>query len=102
MGGMVAWEWMKNTHKTINAAVLINTSFASLSPFYQRLRWKSYAKLASILFTANSYHRELAILKLVTNSRQYDAANIAHWHEIQTRRPVNLANSLSQIIAAAH
>ncbi|WP_347986972.1 alpha/beta hydrolase [Methylomonas sp. AM2-LC] len=101
MGGMVAWEWMQKYPDDINAAVLINTSFASLSPFYQRLRWKSYAKLASIILTTNIYQREQAILKLVTNNRQNDAVNIAHWHEIQTRRPVNLSNSLRQIIAAA-
>jgi pimeloyl-ACP methyl ester carboxylesterase len=101
MGGMVAWEWMQKYPEDINAAVLINTSFASLSPFYQRLRWKSYAKLASIILTENSYERELSILKLVTNIRQNDATNIAHWHEIQTRRPVSLSNSLRQIIAAA-
>ena len=44
LGAMVAWEWMLSHPKDISGAALINTSFAGLSPFYQRLRWQSYGK----------------------------------------------------------
>jgi pimeloyl-ACP methyl ester carboxylesterase len=101
MGGMVAWEWMLKFPQDINAAVLINTSLASLSPFYRRLRWQSYGKLLAILSKTDVFSREQAILQLVSNLRQNDAKNAQLWGEIQRLRPVSAMNSLRQIKAAA-
>lgn len=102
LGGMVAWEWMKTYPEDINGAVLLNTSFANLSPFYQRLRWQSYCPFLSLLLKASPYQREAAIIKLISNIQDSDNKTTDEWANIQQLRPVSLQNSLRQIIAAAN
>jgi pimeloyl-[acyl-carrier protein] methyl ester esterase len=102
LGGMVAWEWMKTYPEDINGAVLLNTSFASLSPFYQRLRWQSYYQFISLMLKSNLYQREAAIIKLVSNRHDNDGKTTAEWTNIQQLRPVSLENTLRQITAAAN
>jgi len=101
LGGMVAWEWMQQYPDDIQAAALMNSSLASINPFYQRLRWQSYWKLAQIVLQSDIYQRELAIVKLVSNSKSQHEKVAAQWGEIQTLRPVSRQNTLRQIIAAA-
>lgn len=102
LGGMVAWEWMKTYPEDINGAVLLHTSFANLSPFYQRLRWQSYCPFFSLLLKSNPYQREAAIIKLVSNRPDSEGKITAAWENIQQQRPVSLPNTLRQIIAAAN
>lgn len=102
LGGMVAWEWMKTYPEDINGAVLLNTSFANLSPFYQRLRWQSYYPFISLLLKSNPYQREAAIIKLVSNRQDSEGKTTTEWAKIQQQRPVSLQNTLRQITAAAN
>jgi pimeloyl-ACP methyl ester carboxylesterase len=102
LGAMVAWDWLQRYPDDICAASLINPSFASLSPFYQRLRWQCYPKLIALLLQRNMRRRETAILQLVSNRRDQDELISAEWGRIQKLRPISLNNSLRQIIAAAH
>lgn len=101
LGGMVAWEWQQQFADDVCAAALINTSLASLNPFYQRLRWQSYGKLARIMFQPDPYRRELAIIKLISNREANAGQTAQDWGQIQTVRPVSLSNALRQIVAAA-
>ena len=102
LGGMVAWEWLLNYPQGLHGAVLVNSSFANLSPFYQRLRWQNYGRFAQLLWQTDVYRRELAILQLVCNQREFDEIRAAEWSQIQTERPVSLKNSLRQIYAAVN
>jgi len=70
LGAMVAWEWMRSYPEDICGATLMNTSFADLSPFYQRLRWQSYRDFFALTMTRDVHNRESGILRLVSN-RQY-------------------------------
>lgn len=102
LGGMVAWEWMKKYPQDISASVLVNTSFASLSPFYHRLRWQSYTQFIYVLFAKTILTRETAIVRLVSNQNDEDRLKIAaKWTAISAKRPISLTNSFRQIIAAA-
>lgn len=101
LGAMVAWEWMLSYPEDICGAALINTSFASLSPFYQRLRWQSYGRFFAMAMQHDVRNRELAILQLVNNSRDRDAQLADEWAQIQIQRPISLKNSFRQIVAAA-
>jgi pimeloyl-ACP methyl ester carboxylesterase len=101
LGGMVAWDWMQRYPNEINGAVLLNTSFASLSPFYQRLRWQSYPQLLGLSMQANLHKRETAILKLVSNRTDVGGLIASEWTKIQQQRPVSKKNSLRQMTAAA-
>lgn len=118
LGAMVAWEWMRSYPEDICGATLMNTSFADLSPFYQRLHWQSYGKFAALTMARDLYNRESGILRLTSN-RQYisregvhtasqsgtgaaqDEQIIQAWEQIQNQRPISLKNSFRQIIAAA-
>ena len=101
LGGMVAWEWLHKYPEDINSVALVNTSLASLSPFYQRLRWQSYGQFLTILAQKDLYQRELAIIRLVCNNRTEDHDRAQAWLAIQQQRPVSLNNCLRQILAAA-
>ncbi|WP_340123005.1 alpha/beta hydrolase [Methylobacter svalbardensis] len=118
LGAMVAWEWMRSYPEDICGAALMNTSFADLSPFYQRLRWQSYGKFAALAMTHDVHNRESGILRLTSNRRyiardgEYSASQsvtgltqdeqiIQAWENIQNKRPISLKNSFRQIIAAA-
>lgn len=101
LGGMVAWEWSLKHPRDICAAALINTSMASLSPFYQRLRWQSYPNLFKLLVQPTPYRKELTIIRCVANRRDRDREIALEWAGIQTERPVRLCNTARQLKAAA-
>lgn len=101
LGGMVAWEWMLKQPQEICAAVLINTSLANLSPFYQRLHWQSYPNFFKLLLQPNRFGKELAIIRCVANRRDRDQQTALEWARIQTERPVKFSNTVRQLAAAA-
>ncbi|MCK9620721.1 MAG: alpha/beta hydrolase [Methylobacter sp.] len=101
LGAMVAWEWMRRYPEDICGAVLMNTSFADVSPFYQRLRWQSYRSFIALAMTRNLHKRESGILQLTSNRRTQRKQLTNAWEKIQTERPINLKNSVRQMIAAA-
>ena len=101
LGAMVAWQWLQSYPDDICGASLINTSFANLSPFYQRLCWQRYVDFAGLAMTCDCHDREAKILRLVSNRRNQDKSIIQAWAKIQQQRPINLKNSFRQIIAAA-
>jgi pimeloyl-ACP methyl ester carboxylesterase len=118
LGAMVAWEWMRSYPEDICGAVLMNTSFADLSPFYQRLRWQSYRDFIALAMMRDLYKRESGILRLTSNRRniardgvyaasQSGTGAARHeqitqaWEQIQIKRPISLKNSFRQIVAAA-
>lgn len=101
LGGMAGWHWLQQHPADLATAVLVNTSFASLSPFHRRLRWQNYARLAAILAERDVYRRELAIVQLVSNRDDCYPAVAAEWGNIQLQRPISAGNGLRQILAAA-
>jgi pimeloyl-ACP methyl ester carboxylesterase len=101
LGAMVAWEWMGTYPEDICGVALMNTSFAGLSPFYQRLRWQSYRKFVALMMAPDVYNRESAILQLTSNRFGQDEQVIQAWKKIQIERPMSLINSFRQIKAAA-
>lgn len=102
LGAMVAWEWMKSYPEDICGATLMNTSFANVSPFYQRLRWQRYKDFAKLMMARDDLRtRELGILQLVSNRRDQDEHISQIWAQIQNERPISLNNCFCQLKAAA-
>ncbi|MDD5276984.1 MAG: alpha/beta hydrolase [Methylovulum sp.] len=101
LGAMVGWEWLQRYPDEVCGAVLMNTSFASLSPFYRRLRWQSYGRFCALAMQRDVYRRERAIVQLVSNKQDHYAAIAEQWAKIQAERPISFNNSFRQIIAAA-
>lgn len=102
LGGMVAWQWLSQYPDDAIAAALINSSFASLNPFYRRLRWQSYWHLARIITAQSDAERERRILALVSNQgEQAREALTKQWTAIRQQRPMSASNEINQILAAA-
>jgi pimeloyl-ACP methyl ester carboxylesterase len=101
LGGMVACDWLHRFPEEIYGAVFINTSFKGLNPLYQRLRWQIYTKFIGLLFERDSYRRELAILRLVSNRPELWETTAAQWADFQNQRPMSHFNVLNQLFAAA-
>lgn len=101
LGAMVAWQWLQRYPEEVCGAVLINTSFANLSPVYQRIRWQSFGRFLTLLTPGNVRNRERAIVGLVSNRQdRYDDIT-EQWTAIQNLRPMGVNNCLRQLIAAA-
>lgn len=102
LGGMVTWQWLKDYPHDACAGVLINSSFANLNPFYQRLRWQVYPDFAQLLSTSNPNQQEAAIVGLVSNlGSEQRSAIAAQWAEIRQRKPLSFLTAFNQIQAAA-
>ncbi|GAB6139690.1 alpha/beta hydrolase [Methylosoma difficile] len=101
LGAMVTWEWLRRYPDDCAAAALISTSFAGLSPFYQRLRWQGYGQLVSVLRERDVFQKELKTLQLVNNSRERDAALAQQWAQIHQQRPISAKTAYRQIRAAS-
>lgn len=101
LGGMVALELARQQSAQVASVVLINSSVASLSPFYQRLQWPMYPKVLACLL-ASAATREALILQMTS---AYSASEphpaLAQWQGIARRQPVSTVNALRQLWAAS-
>lgn len=100
LGGMVALEWALRHPQEVSRLVLINSSVAGLSPFWQRLRWTRYPRLLSLPFRGLA-GRERLILRLSSNRAAQAPSLLSDWIAWQRECPVSLANVLRQLLAAA-
>ncbi|MGR8980414.1 MAG: alpha/beta fold hydrolase [Gammaproteobacteria bacterium] len=100
LGAMVAWRWLQTYPAEIAGGVLVCPSFGGLSPFYHRLRWQTYGKIAAMAFQSDVRRREQAILKLISNSKGLNDQTVDEWEKIQKERPVSPQNAFRHVIAA--
>ena len=101
LGAMVAWQWLQTHPEEIDSAVLVNTSFANLSPVYKRIRWQSFAAFLAVLLQTDIAKRERAIVALVSNRSSHYQQTAEQWTAIQQTHPIRFNTFLRQIIAAA-
>lgn len=100
LGGMVAMEWAATAPQELDACVLLNTSAARVSPFWQRLQPRSYGLLLRSMLPVGTAAREGAV-HAMTSARPTDAAVLARWIAYAQSRPVTLGNAVRQLAAAA-
>lgn len=101
LGAMVTWEWLLRYPNDCCGAALISTSFAGLSPFYQRLRWQYYGRLNGIIWAGDILQREKKILQWVNNSPDSNDEIAQQWSKIQQERPISPQTAFRQILAAS-
>ena len=102
LGGMGAASWASAYPAEVEALVLVNTSMRPFSPFYQRLRPASYARLLrAASASADLTERENLILGLVSNSEAKRAFALPIWVALARQNPVTRRNALRQLLAAA-
>lgn len=101
LGAMVALQWAATRPHEVRGCVLVNTSFRSFSPFWHRLRPRSWPKLLGLLAPGRGpISRERAVLAL-TSSLPVAQRTASAWAGLARERPVSLANVLRQLLAAA-
>jgi pimeloyl-[acyl-carrier protein] methyl ester esterase len=102
LGGMTVWQWLHDYPQDGCGAVLINSSFAGLSPFYRRLCWQNYFRLFDIAATHSAFEQESAILRLVSNQAEPQRRATAQaWAQLRLNRALNPATVGRQLLAAA-
>ncbi len=102
LGAMSAIEWARRYPRRIGKLVLINTSVANYSRFYQRLRSRNLRLLLGLLGAPAGLRQEQIILQL-TSQLYYPAhPQLAQdWADYASLEPVSRANILRQLRAAA-
>lgn len=101
LGAMVAVAWADAHPEEIAACVLINTSFRSISPGRKRLRPAALGQLFRLATSADAATKEGLVLKLTSHRPEAHTDVVAGWMAYRRERPVSLANTLRQLIAAS-
>lgn len=102
LGAMVAAAWCVNYPHEISRGVLINTSFKTFSPFWQRLRPSCYLTfLRLILMSHNPLQREQLVLRLTSSEHIEDESVAERWSHYAIDSPLSWRNVCRQIFAAS-
>ena len=102
LGAMVAAAWCVNYPDEISRGVLINTSFKTFSPFWQRLRPSGYLTfLRLLLMSRNPPQREQLVLRLTSNEHAEDESVAERWSHYAIDSPLSWRNVCRQIFAAS-
>lgn len=100
LGAMATVQWARMAPQDLQACVLINSSLATLSPSWQRLRPGAWPALLRWLAARSPRAREQAVFA-VSSNRPADEAVIAQWTAIGRSAPVSAANAVRQLFAAS-
>jgi alpha-beta hydrolase superfamily lysophospholipase len=100
LGAMCAADWMEKYPNDFSGAVLMNTSFGNLSPFYRRIRFHNMFRFLRLFFSRNLLTREKIILQLTSSRHLKNTALAEDWSKIQKERPISFWTSMAQTIAA--
>lgn len=102
LGAMVAVAWAHARPREIGRCVLINTSLRPFSPFYRRLRPRTYLPLLKlVLFGGSGREWEATILALTSRLRGDAAEVLDAWVAFRAEHPVTRKNAWRQLYAAA-
>jgi pimeloyl-ACP methyl ester carboxylesterase len=101
LAAMVAVAWAESHPEEIRGCVLINTSLRPFSPFYRRLRPRSYAPLLRVALPGSAHAREAAILRITSKLADGRAQIVNTWSAWRREHPVSRANALRQLWAAS-
>lgn len=102
LGAMVALEWCRAAPQDVAGCILVNTSGGGHSPWWDRLRPAQALRLMGLLAPGLPVHeRERRILAMTSAVPQRHEAVVEDWTCIAVQRPVNRANALRQLLAAA-
>lgn len=102
LGAMCAIEWARRYPADIGKLVLINTSVANYSRFYQRLRSNNLGLLLGLLKHSAGLKQEQIILQLTSQLYYPRHPELAQrWAAYAQQQPVSRRNILRQLRAAS-
>jgi pimeloyl-ACP methyl ester carboxylesterase len=97
MGGMIATRWAEMFPDEVSHLVLVNSSFSSLSPFYQRLRPSHYPSIVENFLISNPQKMEEFIMSVTSNDETKWKPFLEKIITFQKNHPVSLANFVRQL-----
>ncbi len=101
LGGMISTDWMINYPRDISGMVLINTSFSSWSPFWERLQPQAYQHIVQIILKEkDAFARESEVVRMVSNDEDKFQSHAKEWSDVFAARPIQLTTILRQLLAA--
>lgn len=99
-GAMVALQ-LSRMEPSISGLVLVNTSLAQLSPFWQRMRMSSWFKVMRCFIANDLEVRERGIWRLTSCLQEQTArSHVSRWIEIAKEHPVSRHTIIAQLRAA--
>lgn len=102
LGGMVAVAWCERYPHEIARAVLMNTSFRTFNPFWQRLRPSCYPTFLRLMTSSlNEQQREQHILRLTSTQHAEDTRVAEAWGRYAKSSPLSRRNVWRQLLAAS-
>lgn len=102
LGAMVATQWLHSAPQDIASAVLVNTSMRPFSPLHHRLQPHNLPTLLNLVFGRPSPEAaERLIWRMTSRQASADEGVLAQWVAARRQRPVQAANALRQLLAAA-
>lgn len=105
LGAMMATAWAHRYPDEVEQLVLINSSSAKHSKFYERLHPRNYFTMLTMLagfvrlYTIEDMER--IILEMTTNSSERREFALPIWTEESTVHPIDLPNFMRQLRAAS-
>jgi pimeloyl-ACP methyl ester carboxylesterase len=104
LGAMLATAWAARYPAEVAELILINSSSAKHSKFYERLRPENYLKIAGLFLGFKTRYtveeREQEILKMTANSSERRDFALPLWTEESTAHPIEIENFFRQLFAA--
>lgn len=106
LGAMIATAWADKYPAEVQKLVLINSSSAKHSKFYERLRPGNYLKMLGLAvgyktrFKTKDMERE--ILNMTANSSERREFALPYWTKESEDHPVHPANFVKQLVAAGN
>lgn len=100
LGGMVTLNWCQRYPEEIASAVVINSSLANLSSWYERFSLKQVGNALRYI-TGSADSKEAAILAMTSRQPEQHEQVVAHWGELNQQYPTSFKNALMQLKAAS-
>jgi pimeloyl-ACP methyl ester carboxylesterase len=101
LGGMVGIDWAGRHPGECAAAILVNSSSATSSPWHRRLRPHNLPRILGIALDSRAERRERTILALTTCHPSEPAETlVARWTAWRGEAPMSAADGLRQLWAA--
>ncbi len=99
LGGMIALDWLVHHPDEVESAFIMNTSLGDTGPFYKRLNYINYPKIAKSFFS-DLETREKMILEMTSNNLKEHAAVLPEYIALARQFPVERINFVRQLIVA--
>lgn len=97
MGGMIATRWAEMFPDEVSHLILMNSSFASFSPFYRRLRLQNYPQLIKNFMKTSPEKMENFILHTTSNDEKNWKPHFDEIVKFHKAHPVSIANFVRQL-----